>query len=149
MEAQKIFPYDCKENLLSIQYKLETSINNIIKSPRNWQHNRTNKMHFFVLSLLRKIASTCFEHLFAHHQEVLYIQQLVYSVCIVGWLLAGSEWNWYTNQWCTEGGGVWWVQTPPIFRSWSKFPVPWNIYIRNNLIRIRVSFIWKSSETPD
>jgi hypothetical protein len=29
------------------------------------------------------IASTCFEHLFAHHQEVLYIQQLVYFVRIM------------------------------------------------------------------
>jgi hypothetical protein len=24
------------------------------------------------------MASTCFEHFFAHHQEVLYVQQLVY-----------------------------------------------------------------------
>jgi hypothetical protein len=38
----------------------------------------------FAFSLLRLIASTCFEHLLAHHQEVLYVQQLVYFVC----------WNW-------------------------------------------------------
>jgi hypothetical protein len=27
---------------------------------------------------LRLIASTCFKHLFAHHQEAIYIQQLIY-----------------------------------------------------------------------
>jgi hypothetical protein len=34
-----------------------------------------------------------FPALFAHHQEVLYVQQLVYFVYCVGWLLAGLEWN--------------------------------------------------------
>ena len=37
----------------------------------------------FAFSLLQSIACTCFEHLFAHHQEVLCTQQLVYFVCIV------------------------------------------------------------------
>jgi hypothetical protein len=37
----------------------------------------------FAVSLLRSIACTCFEHLFALHQEALYIQQLVYFVCIM------------------------------------------------------------------
>jgi hypothetical protein len=32
---------------------------------------------------LRLIACTRFEHFFAHHQEVLHVQQLVYRVCIV------------------------------------------------------------------
>jgi hypothetical protein len=31
-----------------------------------------------------------FPALIAHHQEALYIQQLVYCI---GWLLAGLEWN--------------------------------------------------------
>jgi hypothetical protein len=41
----------------------------------------------FAFSLLRLIASTCFEYLFAHHQEALCTQQLVYFVSImsVGW----------------------------------------------------------------
>jgi hypothetical protein len=41
----------------------------------------------------------CFEHFFAHHQEVLYAQQLVYFCAYyVSWLLAGSAWN----SWCAE-----------------------------------------------
>jgi hypothetical protein len=43
-----------------------------------FQNNRTNKMHLFAFSLLRLTASICFEHLFAYHQEALYIQQLAY-----------------------------------------------------------------------
>jgi hypothetical protein len=39
-------------------------------------------------SLLRLTASTCFKHLLAHNQEVLYVQQLVYFMCYVGWLFA-------------------------------------------------------------
>jgi hypothetical protein len=39
------------------------------------------------------IASTCFQHLVAHHQEVLYIQQLVNFERTVGWLLVGLEWK--------------------------------------------------------
>jgi hypothetical protein len=31
----------------------------------------------FAFSLLRSIAFTSFEHLYAHHQEVLHVQQLV------------------------------------------------------------------------
>jgi hypothetical protein len=43
--------------------------------------------------LFRLIPSTCFEHFFAHHQEVLHVQQLVYFYAYyVSWLLAGSEW---------------------------------------------------------
>jgi hypothetical protein len=35
-----------------------------------------------------------FKHLFAHHQEALYIQQLVYLCAYYfGWLLAGLGWN--------------------------------------------------------
>jgi hypothetical protein len=34
----------------------------------------------FASSLLRLIASTYFEHLFAHHLEALYIQHFVYTV---------------------------------------------------------------------
>jgi uncharacterized membrane protein len=34
----------------------------------------------FAFSLLRLIASACFEPLFAHNQGVLYVQQLVYFV---------------------------------------------------------------------
>jgi hypothetical protein len=37
----------------------------------------------FAVSSLQLIACTCFEHLFANHQEVLYIQQLIYFVCIM------------------------------------------------------------------
>jgi hypothetical protein len=36
------------------------------------------------------IASTCFEHLLAHHQEVLYIQQLIYFMQL-------SETHWFLN----------------------------------------------------
>jgi hypothetical protein len=44
----------------------------------------------FAFSLLQLTAFTCFEHLFAHHQEVLYIQRSVYlCVYYVSWLLAG------------------------------------------------------------
>jgi hypothetical protein len=32
----------------------------------------------FIFSLFRLRASTCFEHIFAHNQKVLYVQQLVY-----------------------------------------------------------------------
>jgi hypothetical protein len=48
--------------------------------------------------------------------------------------------------WCTEGGRVWWVQPPPQppkFRSFAKAAPNsqfLGIYIRNNLIRIWVSF---------
>jgi hypothetical protein len=37
----------------------------------------------FAFSLLCLTASTCFEHLFVHYQEVMCIQQLVYFVCII------------------------------------------------------------------
>jgi hypothetical protein len=46
-----------------------------------YQYNTTNNA-LFAFSLLRLIASTCFEDLFAHHQEALYIQ-LVYFVRII------------------------------------------------------------------
>jgi hypothetical protein len=49
----------------------------------------------------------------------------------------------------TEGGGV---QTPPKFRNFDKAEQNSQfrgIYICNNLIRIRVSFICKLSRTPD
>jgi hypothetical protein len=36
------------------------------------------------------ITSTCFDHLFAHHQEVLYIEQLVNFLCVLCWLAAIS-----------------------------------------------------------
>jgi hypothetical protein len=53
-------------------------------------HNKTVQQDqqdaLFASSLLRLIASICFEHLFAHHQEAPYIQQLVY---FVGITLAG------------------------------------------------------------
>jgi hypothetical protein len=45
----------------------------------------------FAFSLLRLIASTCFEHLFAHHQEALYVQQLV---CFVRIMPAGCWQGW-------------------------------------------------------
>jgi hypothetical protein len=44
----------------------------------------------FAFSLLQLIACTCFEHLFTHHQEVLYIQQLVYCVCVLCWVAAST-----------------------------------------------------------
>jgi hypothetical protein len=47
-----------------------------------YQYNKTNMLnHFF--SLLRLIDSTGFKRLFAHHQEVLYIQQLVHFLRIM------------------------------------------------------------------
>jgi hypothetical protein len=60
------------------------------------------------------------------------------------------------GQWRIEGGEVWWVQNspppPPKFQSFDK-PEPNSQfrgkYIRNNLIRIRVSLICKLSGTPD
>jgi hypothetical protein len=52
----------------------------------------------FAFSLLRLIASTCFQHLFAHHQEVLYIQQLVYFVHI---MLAGCWQSWSGTGFCS------------------------------------------------
>jgi hypothetical protein len=53
------------------------------------QHNVSAQQDALcAFSLLQLIAATCFEHLFTHHQEVLYTQQLVYFV------LAGLEWNW-------------------------------------------------------
>jgi hypothetical protein len=36
----------------------------------------------FAFSLLRFIACTYIKHLFAHHQEALHLQQLVYFVCV-------------------------------------------------------------------
>jgi ferredoxin-like protein FixX len=36
-----------------------------------------------IFSLLRLIVFTCFQRLFAHHQEALYIQQLVCFVCVL------------------------------------------------------------------
>jgi hypothetical protein len=60
-----------------------------------WRLNVTLAMHhtvsvqqdkqdaLFTFSLLRFMASTCFEHLLAHHEDTLYIQQLVYFVCII------------------------------------------------------------------
>jgi hypothetical protein len=42
----------------------------------------------FAFSLLWLIASTCLEHIFAHHQEAIYIKQLVYFVYI---LSAGTQ----------------------------------------------------------
>jgi hypothetical protein len=53
-----------------------------------------------------------------------------------------------------QRGRVWGVQTPPPpkFRSFAKAEPNSQfrgIYIRNNLIRIWVSFICKLSETPD
>jgi hypothetical protein len=50
------------------------------------------------------------------------------------------------------GGGVWGVQTPPKFRSFEKAEPNSQfrgIYICNNLIRKRVSLIYKLSETPN
>jgi hypothetical protein len=37
----------------------------------------------FALHLLRLIASTCYEHLFAHHHEVLYVQQWYNVNCCI------------------------------------------------------------------
>jgi hypothetical protein len=45
----------------------------------------------FACSLLRLAATTCFQHLFAHHQETLYVKQLVYFVRIMS---AGCEHCW-------------------------------------------------------
>jgi hypothetical protein len=55
------------------------------------------------------------------------------------------------KQWCTEGGGSG-VQIPPKFRSFNKAEPNSQFrgkYIRNNLIRIRVSLICKLSGTLD
>jgi hypothetical protein len=48
-------------------------------------------MHFFYSVYYNLIASTRFQHLFAHHQQALHIQKLVYIVrnvsagCCQGW----------------------------------------------------------------
>jgi hypothetical protein len=39
-------------------------------------------------------------------------------------------------------------EIPKFWQSWAEFPVPWK-FIRNNLIRIRVSLICQLSGTPD
>jgi hypothetical protein len=39
---------------------------------------KLKKNALLFISVLRSIAATCFEHLFAHHQEAQHIQQLVY-----------------------------------------------------------------------
>jgi hypothetical protein len=56
-------------------------------------------------------------------------------------------------QWRTRwGGAVWGFKAPPKFRSFDKAELNSQfrgIYIRNNLIRIRVSPICKLSRTPD
>jgi hypothetical protein len=58
------------------------------------------------------------------------------------------------NQWRTEGEGGWGVQTPHPPKFWSFYKAEPNSlfcgkYIRNNIIRIRVSLICKVSETPN
>jgi hypothetical protein len=57
------------------------------------QCNRIIKDALFTVRLFRLIASTCFEHYFAHRQEVLYIQQWVYCEYIMS---AGSQHNMLT-----------------------------------------------------
>jgi hypothetical protein len=53
---------------------------------RNISVQQDQQEALFTFSLLRLIASTCFQHLFAHHQEALYVQQLV---CFVRIMLDG------------------------------------------------------------
>jgi hypothetical protein len=50
---------------------------------RNTSVQQDQQDALIVFCLLRLTASTCFKHLFAHHQEALYIQQLVYFVHIM------------------------------------------------------------------
>jgi hypothetical protein len=55
-------------------------------------------------------------------------------------------------QWLTEGWGLGGSNPPPKFRSFDKAEPNSQFrgkYIRNNLIRIRVSLIYKLSGTPD
>jgi hypothetical protein len=63
-----------------------------------------------------------FPALFAHHQEALYIQQLVYYV---GWLLAGLECN------CTVHGQqniMVWIYELTYFQAGSKMQLTLNAY---------------------
>jgi hypothetical protein len=41
-----------------------------------YRYCRTNRMHYLLTVVLQLIACTSFEHLFAHNQEVLYVQLL-------------------------------------------------------------------------
>jgi hypothetical protein len=58
----------------------------------------------FTFSLFWSIASVRFKHFFAHHQEVLYVQQLLYfCVYYVAWKLVGSEWSsWWWAKKCSK-----------------------------------------------
>jgi hypothetical protein len=57
-----------------------------------------------------------------------------------------------TTHWRTLGGEEFGSTPPPpeitkFRKSWAKFPVP--LHISNSLIRARVLFIYKLSETPN
>jgi hypothetical protein len=56
-----------------------------------YQYSKTNEKHFLCSVYYELRASTCFEHLVAHHQEALLIQQLVYFVRIIS---AGCYQGW-------------------------------------------------------
>jgi hypothetical protein len=76
-----------------------------------YQYSRTNKMHFLFSVYCKLTASTWFKHLFAHHQEALHVQWLVYFVCIMS---ADCYHSWsgtavplqYTN--CCVCSASWW-----------------------------------------
>jgi hypothetical protein len=58
-------------------------LNVLLTVHRNISVLQDQQDELLAFSLLLLIASICFEHLFAHHQEVLYIQQFVYFVRIM------------------------------------------------------------------
>jgi hypothetical protein len=88
-----------------------------------------------------KIQSWQFERLFKTNRvSAKGSWKLTYSINSLG-----------VDQWRTEGAGVQ-PPPPPKFRSFDKAEPNSQfrgIYIRNNIIRIRVSFICKMSGTPD
>jgi hypothetical protein len=86
-------------------------------SPSAWpsrlpyRRGRTYRRDLWITLYFQFISNNNLEHFFAHHQEVLYVQQLVYfSEYYVGWQLVGSEWNGmrtkYTN--CCTNSASWW-----------------------------------------
>jgi hypothetical protein len=68
-----------------METKNEDEDNVLLTVHHNMSVQEDQQDALFTNSLLRLIASKCFEHLVAHHQEALYefIQQLVYFVCVV------------------------------------------------------------------
>jgi hypothetical protein len=69
---------------------------------------------------------------------------------IGGWKTKPPMISWW-KQWRIEGdfgGSTPLPEIPKLWQSWAEFPVPWK-YIRNNLIRIRISLFCKLSRTPD